>query len=188
MGRSKWKIRYLRMVRRVHRILRHRWLRHRDWWKPIARRLLDRRLWHPCRDTVAGGVSIGIFFAMMPMPGQTLATAALATRARVNIPFAVIACFVSNPLSEPVIRLSQLRFGGWLRDHLGIGVPRVGDLSMHPGVADFIVGFLTSGVILSLVAYPLVQALARLIPEQLPLRAPEIRNRRFARPRESSAN
>lgn len=168
MPPRKWQIRYLRLVRRAHRILRHRQLRHRLWWQPISRRLLDRRLWQPCRDTVAGGISLGLFFAMMPMPMQTLASAAVATRARVNIPFAVGVCFVSNPLTEPFIRITQLRFGGWLRDNLGIAPPQVGDLAMHPGVADFILGFLVSGLLLSLAAYPLVHLFSALLPDKLP--------------------
>lgn len=169
MPPRKWQIRYLRLVRRVHRILRHRWLRHRRWWKPIARQLLDRRLWQPCRVTVAGGISLGLFFAMMPMPMQTLAAAAVATRARVNIPATVATCFVSNPLTEPVIRLSQLRFGSWLREHLDVEAPQVGELAMHPGVASFILGFLVSGVLLSLAAYPAVHLLAMLLPKSFPL-------------------
>ncbi|BCX47166.1 hypothetical protein HAHE_10740 [Haloferula helveola] len=148
--------------------MRHRRLRNWQWWQAIRARLLDRRLWQPCRDTVAGGISVGLFFAMMPMPMQTLASAAIATRARVNIPFAVASCFVSNPLTEPFIRVAQYRMGGWLRENLGVTIPRIGNLPQ--GVADFIIGFLLMGIFLAFVAYPLVHLFSALLPNHLPIR------------------
>jgi len=176
------------LVRRVHRILRHRRLRHREWWKPVLRQLLDRRLWQPCRDTIAGGLSIGLFFAMMFMPGQTLAAALFAARARVNIPIAVGACFLTNPLTGPFIRLSQLRIGGWLHDTLGIPMPRLGVVDFHFGenyvqldVSNFILGFLVSGILLGLAAYPLVHLFSALLPDHLPIRPPRLRASSAAR-------
>lgn len=168
MPRPTLKERYLWLVWRVHRLLRHRRLRHREWWQPISRRLLDRRLWQPCRDAVAGGLSVGVFFAMMPMPMQTLAAAAVATRARVNIPFAVAACFVTNPFTEVFIRLAQYRFGGWLREALGLRMPGFGEVAVPQGASDFILGFLASGVLACLAVYPLVHLFAALLPNHLP--------------------
>ena len=182
-----WKVRYLRLVRKAHRLLRHRRLRHRDWWKPILHRLLDRRLWHPCRDTVAGGISIGLFFSMMPMPFQTLAAAAIATRAKMNIPFTIAACFVSNPLTEIPIRASQLGFGRWLRENLGLAVPNIGDVQLPPDISSFIIGFLMMGVLLSLVSYPLVHLFSAILPNHLPIKRHPIRPRR-GEARRSSAN
>jgi uncharacterized protein (DUF2062 family) len=175
-----WKVRYLRLVRRVHRLMRHPRLRKFGWWQPIRARLVNRHLWHPTRDTVAGALSVGLFFSMMPMPFQTLAAAAIAVRARVNIPFAVAACFVSNPLSEPFIRLSQWRLGGWLRENLGLTVPQLGQISLPEKVADFIMGFLMAGVGLALLVYPLVHLFSALLPETLPIQPPKFRKRRVS--------
>ncbi len=178
-----WKVRYLRLVRKVHRLMRHPRLRRFEWWKGIRTRLLNRALWQPCRDTVAGGISIGLFFAMMPMPMQTIAAAAIAVRSRVNVPFAVAACFVSNPLTEPFIRVSQFRMGSWLRENLDVTIPRVGQLSLPQGVADFIIGFLLAGIFLAFLAYPLVHLFSAILPETLPIRPPALK-----RKRRSSAN
>lgn len=193
MAARVWKVRYLRLVRKVHRLLRHRHLRHREWWKPIAARLLDRRLWQPCRDSVAGGFSVGLFFAMMFMPGQTIAAAVVAARLRVNIPFAVGACFLTNPLTAPFIRLTQLRFGGWLDRTLGMPVPhlgevdvRIGEAVVHLNVSNFIVGFLLSGIILGLIAYPLVHLFSAFVPQLLPIKPPVLRNRRKQREKPAS--
>ncbi|MEM1082995.1 MAG: DUF2062 domain-containing protein [Verrucomicrobiota bacterium] len=185
--------RYLWLVRKAHRILRHRRLRRQEWWKPIRNSLLDRRLWHPCRDTVAGGISIGLFFAMMPMPFQTLAALAIAARAKVNIPFTVAACFVTNPLTEPFIRITQHRFGCWMRS-IGVPMPKLGVVDItwdgklvQLDVAAFIIGFLVIGVLLALVAYPLVHLFSALLPNHLPIRQVPLKPRRAAR-RQSSVN
>ncbi|WP_221285185.1 DUF2062 domain-containing protein [Haloferula luteola] len=185
-----WKIRYLRLVRRVYRIVGHRRLRHREWWKPIRTALLDRRLWHPCRDTVANGLSIGLFFAMMPIPGQSLAAATIAARSRANIPFAVGATFVTNPLTSPIVRPLQHQFGGWLREHLHVPMPQLGEVDLQfrstvvaLNVSDFILGFLVSGILVSLLAYPMVHLFSALMPQHLPIRPIVIRKKK---PRSSS--
>ncbi|MEP4078206.1 DUF2062 domain-containing protein [Haloferula sp.] len=181
------------MVRKVHRLLRHRRLRRQEWWKPIRNSLLDRRLWHPCRDTVAGGISIGLFFAMMPMPFQTLAAAAIAARAKVNIPFTVAACFVSNPLTEPFVRITQHRFGCWLRS-IGAPMPKLGVVEItfdeklvQLDVAAFIIGFLVIGVLLALAAYPIVHLFSAILPNHLPIKKHKLRPTR-EEARRSSAN
>jgi uncharacterized protein (DUF2062 family) len=180
------KKRYLRLVRRAYRHLRHpRWRDHR-WWGPLSRRLFERRLWKPCSHTVGGGIGIGLFFAMMPMPMQMVAAALVAMRMRVNIPFAMLACWVSNPFSEPFLRLTQEQFGGWMRDTLGVPMPpvlrdvawRVGEMEFNLG--NFVLGFMTSGLILGLLAYPVVQLVATVIPQHLPRPIRTIKNRRQA--------
>lgn len=178
MASRMWKVRYLRLVRRVHRLMRHPRLRRFEWWRGIRPRLLDRDLWQPSRDHVAGGLSVGFFFAMMPMPLQTVAAAAMAVRFRVNIPFAVAGCFVSNPLSEPFIRLYQLRLGRWLREHAEFTTPKIGPLALHHGVSDFIIGFLLAGIFLAFIAYPLVHLFGALLPETLPIHAPRLKRKK----------
>lgn len=171
------KVHYLRMVRRAFRALRHRRLRHRPWWKKISKPLFHRTLWIPCRDTVASGLAIGLFFSMMPMIPQTIIAAILAMRVRANVPFAMASCFVSNPLTNVPIWIAQIHFGQWLIDTLSLpvppflakattSVPGVGEMS----VSAFIVGFVTMGVILALSAYPIVHLFSAVLPHHLPVR------------------
>jgi hypothetical protein len=75
------KKRYLWLVRRAYRTLRHKRLRHRAWWRKLTKPLFERRLWMPCRDSVAVGTAIGMFFAVMPMPMQSVAAALIDTHA-----------------------------------------------------------------------------------------------------------
>ena len=78
------KRKYLWMVRRAYRALRHPKLRHREWWKKLTRPLFERRLWKPCRDTVAVGLAIGLFFGLIPLIPQSL-FAAIAASGDVNV-------------------------------------------------------------------------------------------------------
>lgn len=171
------KKRYLKLVRQALKSLRHPQLRHRPWWQAITRPFANRALWIPCRDTVASGMAIGLFFSMMPMIPQSIVAAILAMRVKANIPFAMAACFVSNPLTNVPIWVAQIRLGQWLIDVLSLPVPHflakahtslpgVGEMS----VSNFIVGFVAMGVILALCAFPLVHLFSAIMPHHLPVR------------------
>ncbi len=171
------KKRYLRLVRQALKSLRHRRLRDRPWWQAISKPIANRCLWIPCRDTVASGMAIGLFFSMMPMIPQSIVAAILAMRVKANIPFAMAACFVSNPLTNVPIWVAQIRLGQWLIDVLSLPVPHflakahtslpgVGEMS----VSNFIVGFVAMGVILALCAFPLVHLFSAIMPHHLPVR------------------
>jgi uncharacterized protein (DUF2062 family) len=171
------KKRYMGLVRNAHRQMRHPRLRDRGWWEVISRPLLDRALWIPCRNTVATGLAIGLFFSMMPMIPQSIVAAILAMRVKANVPFALAACFVSNPITNVPIWIAQIRLGQWLIDVLSLPVPQflakahmslpgVGTLS----VSNFIVGFVTMGVLLALCAYPIVHLFSAIMPHHLPVR------------------
>lgn len=168
------KVRYLRLVRSAFRTLRHRRLRHRPWWRSLTQPLFHRSLWMPCRSSVSTGISIGLFFAMMPIPFQMVASALLAMRFRANVPFAMAACWVTNPFSQVPIILAQFRIGEWLRGSLSVPMPgfltRV-DYTI-PGVgalnaASFTLGFITSAIVLSIIAYPVVQLVYAVLPASL---------------------
>lgn len=174
---SPMKVHYLRMVRRAFRALRHKKLRHRPWWQKISKPLFHRSLWVPCRDTVATGLAIGLFFSMMLMPFQMLPAAVFAMRARANVPFAIAACWLTNPFTTPPIMYGQFAIGNWMRHSLGVpmpqflqdvhfDVPQVGDLN----AASYILGMLTMGVVVALCAYPVVHLFSAILPHHLPVR------------------
>ena len=168
---------YLRLVRRAFRALRHPRLRHRGWWRKLSAPLFHRSLWKPCRDSVASGMAAGLFFAMMPMPFQMIPAALIAMRFRGNVPIAMGACWISNPITQVPVWLFQFRLGEWLRQFLAIPMPeflvRV-DLEL-PGAgnfnaAGFVLGFLTCGVVLALAAFPLTHLFSAMMPHLLPVR------------------
>ncbi len=76
-----------------HKIREHQHLRH------FGTLLHDPNLWHLSRRSSAGGVAAGLFCAFIPLPVQTISSAALAILFRVNLPLSVLFTLVSNPLT-----------------------------------------------------------------------------------------
>ncbi|MBC7981408.1 MAG: DUF2062 domain-containing protein [Armatimonadetes bacterium] len=170
------KQRYLKLVKGTYRMLRHRRLRHRPWWKSLTKPLFNKQLWIPCRDTVASGLALGMFFSMMLMPFQMVAAAIMAMRFRVNVPFAVAACWISNVFTNVPIWIAQVWLGDWMRKSLGFPmpgfltkvhfkVPEAGDLN----AASFLLGMMVSGLVLALLSYPLVHLFSAIMPHHLPV-------------------
>ena len=171
------KKRYLKLVRQALKALRHPRLRHRRWWLAISKPVANRALWVPCRDTVARGMAIGLFFSMMLMPFQMLPAALIAMRSKANVPFAIAFCWVSNPVSSAPIWYGQFRLGQWMRDSLLVPMPAfITQVQFEiPGVgminaASFILGMITSGVLLAMAAFPLVHLFSAVMPHHLPVR------------------
>jgi uncharacterized protein (DUF2062 family) len=169
------KAKYLWLVRKSFRALRHRRMRHRPWWKRLTNPLFDRHLWKPCRDSVASGAAIGSFFAVMPMPAQSLAAALVTMRCKGNVPFAVGFCFLSNPFTNVPIWSAQLWLGNFIQSHVPVPMPSI--LSKMeatlPGLGSvnaggFIVGSVASGCILAAAVFWLMRLIALMLPLHLP--------------------
>ncbi|NCF11910.1 MAG: DUF2062 domain-containing protein [Verrucomicrobiaceae bacterium] len=167
------KRRYLKMVRKAYRYLRHPHIRKRPWLTALIKPLFQRDLWHPCRHTVSGALSIGLFCAMLPLPFQMLLAALASMRARVNIPVSMAACWVTNPFTHPPLIALQINFGHWIREHIRIPLPfdKVTEVSflgvkVEGSPADFVVGFLASGIVLSILAYPIVYGVSMFFPNR----------------------
>jgi uncharacterized protein (DUF2062 family) len=166
---------YLWLVRKSFRTLRHRRMRHRPWWRALTNPLFDRHLWKPCRDTVASGAAIGAFFAVMPMPAQSLAAALVTMRCKGNVPFAIGFCFLSNPFTNLPIWSAQLWLGNFIQRHLPVPMPSIlcNMEATLPGLGSvnaggFIVGSVASGCLLAVVTFAMVRFIAVLLPLYLP--------------------
>ena len=114
---------------------------------------------------------------MIPLIPQSIFAAIIAMRAKANVPFAIAACFISNPLTngpfwaaqiwlgQVVIRLFHIPVPSFLaKAHLTL--PVLGMVSM----SDFIVGFVALGVLMALCAYPIVHLFSAILPHYLPTR------------------
>lgn len=171
------KEKYLYLVRKSFRMLRHKKLRHRPWWRAMTKPLFDRALWIPCRDTVAAGLAIGFFFSMILfLPMQMLFAAVVAMRFRVNVPFAMLACWISNIFTNVPLGLMQVGLGNWMRKTLGFPmpefltkvhfpIPEIGEVN----AASFLLGMIVSGVLLSLLSFPIVHLFSAIMPHHLPV-------------------
>jgi uncharacterized protein (DUF2062 family) len=161
------------MVRRAYRALRHPQLRHRGWWRRLTLPLFERRLWKPCRDTVASGVAIGLFFGMLPLPLQSIFAAITAMRVKANIPFAVAATWLSNPVTNVPIWVAQLWLGNQIQELFSLPAPEFLGTFHLPGVgvvnaSNFMLGCAVSGLMLALLAFPMVHLFSAIMPHHLP--------------------
>jgi uncharacterized protein (DUF2062 family) len=89
------------MPRRFFRRVSSAYLRNEQPWYLHPFRTL---LAHPSfvsvsRRSVAGAICIGIFIALMPLPGQTLVAVLLALLLRLNVPIAGITTWITNPIT-----------------------------------------------------------------------------------------
>lgn len=83
----------------------HRGLR---WMGP----LLDRTfLWQANRHGIATGLAAGLFLGLLVPVGQVVFACVAALVLRANLPAAVFATFVSNPLTTPAILLAGYHLG-----------------------------------------------------------------------------
>jgi uncharacterized protein (DUF2062 family) len=83
---------------------------------PFAHLLHDQHLWGIRRRTVVPAVAIGLFVAFMPFPGHMVTAALLALAFRKNIPVAVLATWVSNPVTMVAIFPAAYQLGRSILD------------------------------------------------------------------------
>ncbi len=138
------------------------------WLKPIARHVLDPKLWRMHHESVARGAGIGVFWAFVLPVAQILVAAAHCVWWRGNIPVAAAVTLITNPftigfwlylaykagslvLDAPApLPLKQIGEGAGMMDYItSIGAPAI------LGMGMFAVGG-------SLAAYALVKLVWRL--------------------------
>lgn len=92
--------------------------------RPIAHWLVNPKIWHLNRRSIASGIAIGFFFGSLPIIGQMLLAAVMAIVLRVNMPIAVLSTLISNPVSMPFFYTANYYFGTWLmgRDAVNLGL------------------------------------------------------------------
>ena len=78
----------------------------------FGERLFHRDLWHISRKSLAGGIALGLFLAFTPtIPFHMVLAAIGAILFRVNLPVAVLVCWVNNPLTMYFIYFYDLKLG-----------------------------------------------------------------------------
>ncbi len=100
-----------RMIPGTHELRRHTVLR-----RIFGRTLFDPDRWHLGRSSVAWAVSLGLFMAWAPVPFQMILAAGAALVARCNLPVAVAAVWVSNPVTVAPMFYAAHKLGAWILD------------------------------------------------------------------------
>ncbi len=90
-------------------------IRHSILHKVLGRSIFSRDLWHMSRRSVSGGLSLGLFVAFTPtIPFPMILTTVGDLCFRVNLPVALAACWITNPLIAVPIYLMAWRLGRWV--------------------------------------------------------------------------
>ena len=125
----------------------------------VRHRLYAENLWHLNRRSFAGGLACGLFAAFIPVPLQMLLAALLATFASVNLPIALVATWVSNPLTYAPIFYTNYRYGAliiswWSGSPLTAIDPTQGMLTQLQAIgAPFLLGSFCAGLTAAAIGY-----------------------------------
>lgn len=106
------------MPRRFFRRVSRSYLRkERPWYlKPFDALFAHPTFFSVSRRSVAGAIWIGLFVALLPLPGQTILGVLLALAFRVNVPIAAIATWITNPVTMGPIFYSTYGLGRLILD------------------------------------------------------------------------
>jgi len=150
----------------------YRWLRHVPRRKHLKGSRLHRllgdklfapELWKPSRETLAGGLALGLFIGCTPTMGAQIILAGMAAYfLKVNIPLALAGSLITNPFTAAIVYPLEYRLGVWL-----VGVPEAGELEGYNGMLrnfaryakPLWIGSLVMGSVAAAVAYALVTLL-----------------------------
>lgn len=103
--------RYLRRIMPDHRTMREH-----PHLQRFGERLTEPKLWHLNRRSIAFGLAIGLFVGFMPIPFQMVVSAALAILVRVNLPIAIMAVWITNPVTMGPLYYMCYEVGALLLD------------------------------------------------------------------------
>lgn len=144
------------------------------YFKPLAPLLGRNHLWHINRKSVAKAFMFGVFFALLPFPGQTFGGILAAIFLGANLPITLGVVWSTNPITIPIVFSMTLMLGfamtgtpegmeafhfnvSWLMQNWDQWLADNWDYAMIP----LFVGSLTAGAVLSLFAYIGVDVLWR---------------------------
>ncbi|MEA5446602.1 DUF2062 domain-containing protein [Gammaproteobacteria bacterium AB-CW1] len=128
--------------------------------RPFAALLSDPGLWALSRRSTAKGFGVGVFAAWLPIPFQTLVVLGLTAWMRVNLPVAVLASFISNPLTMGPMMLAGYLLGSLMlrmppRENLEFGLEMIWQEIERIG-APLLLGCLTLGLLTALLSATII--------------------------------
>lgn len=92
------------------------------WLQPLV---ADPYLLHLNRHSVSVAFFVGLFCALLPIPGQTLVATVMALLLRCNLPLSVALVWLTNPLTMTPVLILTYKLGSWV-----LGTPPV-DMHFH---------------------------------------------------------
>ena len=139
--------------------------------KIVGDRLFDKAAWHISRQSIAGGLALGLFIAFTPtIPFQMVLSAVCALWLRVNLPIAIGACWVTNPFTAVWVYMMEYRLGQAIMGKLP-GIFAISDLESIGAVRRLFsqatcvwTGGVIIGTLFALSGYIAIQMAWRLVP------------------------
>lgn len=105
---------WLKIWRRKQRSLR-RSLKNTHIHGIFGKKIFDKVLWKSDKNSIAGGLALGLFIAFTPtIPFQMLLAGCGAFYLRVNLPITLIAVWVTNPLTVVPIYMLAWKIGKYI--------------------------------------------------------------------------
>jgi uncharacterized protein len=133
----------------------------------FGERVFHHDIWALNIDALAGGLSLGLFVGFTPtIPFHMLLCAIGAILLRVNLPIALAACWIMNPLTALPIFLFARRIGQYFFEHFAIGQLTLDLFSFESRTGKFMKASLylwTGSLIFATVSAFLGNAAARLV-------------------------
>ncbi len=116
-------------------------------------RLKQHELWHFTRQSTAKGAGIGLFCAFLPMPFEMVAAIFLASLMRANLPLAVGAVWISNPLTWIPLYTPPYLLGAKILGVAPVKLSEIGVLELGWHYTALWLGCLIFGICLGLAAH-----------------------------------
>ncbi len=111
-----WRLKWHKKQASLRRSLKKSYL-HRIW----GHKLFAGALWKADSRSIAGGLALGLFIGFTPtIPLQMLMGAIGAMYFRVNLPIALVACWVTNPLTAVPIYTVAWKLGKYIVENSAI--------------------------------------------------------------------
>ncbi len=92
----------------------HEKIKKQKYLKIFGNLINKQELWSLNRKKVLGGVFIGIFVGLIPMPLQIILVTFLAILLQVNLPIAFLLIWIANPLTMPFIYYIEYELGNFI--------------------------------------------------------------------------
>ena len=126
----------------------------------------ETRLWQLSRLGAAKAFAIGLYCAMLPIPGQMFIAVALAIIFTANLPLSFALIFITNPLTMPAIFYGAYKLGAWLMGRQPLEVEFEASWTWFTQSLDeiwvpLVVGSQVLGVVFAVLGFALIDALWR---------------------------
>ena len=151
---------YIKLVKKARAFLRGRFMRKFPLLVKVLKPLFRREYWLPTPHRMAMGLAIGVFyaFALLVVPVQMMCSAFTCLAFRGNLPLALGACWISNPVSIIFLIKPMEWLGAYIGNfsgiHFGDKALEMFEISVNYG--NFAAGCFVSGVVFGALSYPLM--------------------------------